>query len=124
VVRERFPVLGLMEAAVANIRVRNAGTIGGNLCFAEPHSDPATLLTALDAQLTLPRLSRNQCRRCLRMLATATDRRGRRRHRGRRRRDHDAVRRWQRRRARNGSELRPSCSESQPAASRLRDHPG
>jgi carbon-monoxide dehydrogenase medium subunit len=53
VVRRRFPALGAMEAAVANIRVRNAGTIGGNLCFAEPHSDPATLLTALDAQLTL-----------------------------------------------------------------------
>jgi carbon-monoxide dehydrogenase medium subunit len=34
VVRERFPVLGMLEAAVANIRVRNAGTIGGNLCFA------------------------------------------------------------------------------------------
>jgi carbon-monoxide dehydrogenase medium subunit len=53
VVRERFPALSDLEAAVANIRVRNAGTIGGNLCFAEPHSDPATLLTALDAQLTL-----------------------------------------------------------------------
>jgi aerobic carbon-monoxide dehydrogenase medium subunit len=53
VVRERFPALGMMEAAVANIRVRNAGTIGGNLCFAEPHSDPATLLTALDAQIIL-----------------------------------------------------------------------
>jgi aerobic carbon-monoxide dehydrogenase medium subunit len=53
VVRETFPVLGMMAAAVANIRVRNAGTIGGNLCFAEPHSDPATLLTALDARLTL-----------------------------------------------------------------------
>jgi len=52
-VREKIPALGLMAAAVANIRVRNAGTIGGNLCFAEPHSDPATLLTALDAQLTL-----------------------------------------------------------------------
>ena len=52
-VREKFPVLGTMAAAVANIRVRNAGTIGGNLCFAEPHSDPATLLTALDARLTL-----------------------------------------------------------------------
>src|SRR5215217_3193424 len=52
-VRQRFPALGAMEAAVANIRVRNAGTIGGNLCFAEPHSDPATLLTALDARLTL-----------------------------------------------------------------------
>jgi aerobic carbon-monoxide dehydrogenase medium subunit len=53
VVRQRFPALGKLEAAVANIRVRSAGTIGGNLCFAEPHSDPATLLTALDAQLTL-----------------------------------------------------------------------
>jgi carbon-monoxide dehydrogenase medium subunit len=53
VVCERFPALGMMAAAVANIRVRNAGTIGGNLCFAEPHSDPATLLTALDARLTL-----------------------------------------------------------------------
>ena len=53
VVRERFPALGLMEASIANIRVRNAGTIGGNLCFAEPHSDPATLLTALNARLTL-----------------------------------------------------------------------
>ena len=52
-VREQFPALATMEAAVANIRVRSAGTIGGNLCFAEPHSDPATLLTALDAQLTL-----------------------------------------------------------------------
>ena len=53
VVRERFPALAKLEATVANIRVRSAGTIGGNLCFAEPHSDPATLLTALDAQLTL-----------------------------------------------------------------------
>jgi carbon-monoxide dehydrogenase medium subunit len=53
IVRKRFPALGAMEAAIANIRVRNAGTIGGNLCFAEPHSDPATLLTALDARLTL-----------------------------------------------------------------------
>ena len=52
-VRDRLPALAELEAAVANIRVRNAGTIGGNLCFAEPHSDPATLLTALNARLTL-----------------------------------------------------------------------
>jgi carbon-monoxide dehydrogenase medium subunit len=52
-VRERYPALAALEAAVANVRVRSAGTIGGNLCFAEPHSDPATLLTALDARLTL-----------------------------------------------------------------------
>jgi len=52
-VRDRLPALAALEAAVANVRVRHAGTIGGNLCFAEPHSDPATLLTALDARLTL-----------------------------------------------------------------------
>ena len=27
--------------------------LGGNLCFAEPHSDPATLLLALEARLTV-----------------------------------------------------------------------
>jgi carbon-monoxide dehydrogenase medium subunit len=53
VVRERLPALVALEAAVANVRVRVAGTIGGNLCFADPHSDPATLLTALDARLAL-----------------------------------------------------------------------
>ncbi|MFI5266762.1 MAG: FAD binding domain-containing protein, partial [Chloroflexota bacterium] len=43
-VRERFPALAELEAHVANPRVRASGTLGGNLCFAEPHSDPATLL--------------------------------------------------------------------------------
>jgi carbon-monoxide dehydrogenase medium subunit len=33
--------------------VRAAGTLGGNICFADPHSDPATLLSALGATLTL-----------------------------------------------------------------------
>ena len=40
------PLLAQVESMVANLRVRAAGTLGGNLCFAEPHSDPATLLTA------------------------------------------------------------------------------
>ena len=39
-----------METKVANVRVRASGTLGGNLCFAEPHSDPATLLIALGAK--------------------------------------------------------------------------
>lgn len=47
VVRELLPVMAEMEANVANVRVRASGTLGGNLCFAEPHSDPATLLLAL-----------------------------------------------------------------------------
>ena len=47
VVRESLPVMAEMAANVANVRVRATGTLGGNLCFAEPHSDPATLLMAL-----------------------------------------------------------------------------
>lgn len=50
VVKERLPVLAEMETKVANVRVRATGTLGGNLCFAEPHSDPATLLLALEAK--------------------------------------------------------------------------
>jgi len=49
--RERLPVFVTMEQDVANLRVREVGTIGGNLTFAEPHADPGTLLLALDAKL-------------------------------------------------------------------------
>src|SRR5690348_14922261 len=49
-VLELLPALAAMERRVANIRVRNVGTLGGNLCFSDPHSDPATFLLALDAQ--------------------------------------------------------------------------
>jgi carbon-monoxide dehydrogenase medium subunit len=48
-VKQHLPVVAEMENHVANVRVRASGTLGGNLCFAEPHSDPATLLTALGA---------------------------------------------------------------------------
>jgi carbon-monoxide dehydrogenase medium subunit len=53
VVREKVPVLAQMETHVANVRVRATGTLAGNLCFAEPHSDPATLLLALEAKARL-----------------------------------------------------------------------
>src|SRR3954464_6645297 len=49
--REHCPVLAEMERHVANVRVRATGTLGGNLCFAEPHSDPAALLLALEAHV-------------------------------------------------------------------------
>jgi carbon-monoxide dehydrogenase medium subunit len=48
-VRQNQPALAEMESQVANVRVRATGTLGGNLCFAEPHSDPATLLLVLGA---------------------------------------------------------------------------
>lgn len=53
VIRTHAGLLAEVEQQVANIRVRVAGTIGGNLCFAEPHSDPATLLVAWGAALEL-----------------------------------------------------------------------
>jgi carbon-monoxide dehydrogenase medium subunit len=46
-----LPVFVNMEGDVANLRVREVGTIGGNLTFAEPHADPGTLLLSLDARL-------------------------------------------------------------------------
>jgi carbon-monoxide dehydrogenase medium subunit len=53
IVQRELPALVALEAHVANMRVRNQGTIGGNLCFAEPHSDPATFLLACDARVRL-----------------------------------------------------------------------
>lgn len=51
--RAALPVIAGMARDVANVRVRNVGTLGGNLCFAEPHSDPASLLVALAAEVDL-----------------------------------------------------------------------
>jgi carbon-monoxide dehydrogenase medium subunit len=55
VVQERMPALAEMERSVANIRVRTAGTLGGNLCFSDPHSDPATFLLAAGADVVVRR---------------------------------------------------------------------
>jgi carbon-monoxide dehydrogenase medium subunit len=48
---ERLPAMAKMERSVANLRVREVGTLGGNLCFSDPHSDPATFLLAVDAEV-------------------------------------------------------------------------
>ncbi len=52
-VQRLFPIVAEVEAVIANVRVRNAGTLVGNLCFAEPHSDVAVLSVLLEAQLKL-----------------------------------------------------------------------
>ena len=49
-VARRLPLLQEAETHVANVRVRNIGTIGGNLAFGDPHSDAATALLAHDAR--------------------------------------------------------------------------
>ena len=47
------PAYAALSNDIANIRVRVAGTIGGNLCFGEPHADPPALLAALGASVVL-----------------------------------------------------------------------
>ena len=48
-VREHLPTLAAAASRVGNARVRSSGTVGGNLCFAEPRSDLGCVLVALDA---------------------------------------------------------------------------
>lgn len=47
------PALVEAESALGNVRVRSTGTLGGNLCFGEPHGDPGTVLLAHGASVGL-----------------------------------------------------------------------
>ena len=49
-VREKFPVLCDTEREVANIRVRNMGTVGGNLASGEPLTDLSQIFICLDGK--------------------------------------------------------------------------
>jgi carbon-monoxide dehydrogenase medium subunit len=53
VVHARCPLVAGVARHVANVRVRNVGTVGGNLAFADPHSDLATLFLAFDGVVRL-----------------------------------------------------------------------
>lgn len=50
-VRETLPVLSHTFGVVANVRVRNAATVGGVVAEADYASDPPALLRALDAEV-------------------------------------------------------------------------
>jgi carbon-monoxide dehydrogenase medium subunit len=51
VIKKHYPALSELENRVANIQVRNWGTIGGNLGHADPAEDPAPLLLTYDAEI-------------------------------------------------------------------------
>ncbi|GJH21470.1 xanthine dehydrogenase family protein subunit M [Caballeronia novacaledonica] len=59
-VREKYPMLSDMASHVANPQVRNQGTIGGNLCYADPATDPPSCLMALDARILLEGVGRQR----------------------------------------------------------------
>jgi carbon-monoxide dehydrogenase medium subunit len=52
-VRERYPMLAELASVLANPQVRHQGTLGGNLCYADPSTDPPGCLLALGAEVTL-----------------------------------------------------------------------
>src|SRR5678815_4981125 len=54
-VRQYYPLLAQACHVVANIRIRNMATIGGNLAHADSQSDPPAALVALDASVELKR---------------------------------------------------------------------
>ena len=55
-IQNRFGVLAEMEQNLASVETRNWGTIGGNLCHADPAADPAPVLVALNGSLKLASL--------------------------------------------------------------------
>lgn len=60
VVGKHLPMLARVEHGVGNARVRAQGSVGGNLCFAEPKSDVATALIAFGATATVASAARRR----------------------------------------------------------------
>ena len=52
-VRQHYAILAQACHVVANIRIRNMATLGGNLAHGDYQSDPPTVLAALDARLEI-----------------------------------------------------------------------
>jgi carbon-monoxide dehydrogenase medium subunit len=61
-VKEKFPVLCEAEREVANIRVRNMGTVGGNLASGEPLTDLSQIFISLDGKA---KISGPNCQRII-----------------------------------------------------------
>ena len=47
------PILGEVCATIADVQVRNRGTIGGNLCSNDPTNHLPPLMCAVGAQMTI-----------------------------------------------------------------------
>jgi CO/xanthine dehydrogenase FAD-binding subunit len=52
-IKEKYNVLSEMEKSVASVQTRNWGTIGGNLCSADPIGDPGPSLIVLGTKIKL-----------------------------------------------------------------------
>lgn len=54
-IRSGLPMLAEAESQIGNIRIRNQGTLGGNLCYTDPNSDPMAPLLVYEATVDLER---------------------------------------------------------------------
>jgi carbon-monoxide dehydrogenase medium subunit len=52
-VRERFPWLAAAADQIGDVQIRNRGTVGGNLCFADPRANLSPVLIALGAEVEI-----------------------------------------------------------------------
>jgi carbon-monoxide dehydrogenase medium subunit len=52
-VGEAAPVLGEVAAMIADVQVRNRGTLGGNICLNDPTNHFPPVIAALDARMTI-----------------------------------------------------------------------
>ncbi len=52
-IQQKFSILSEMEQDLAAVENRNWGSIGGNLCHADPAGDPSPVLVALNARLKI-----------------------------------------------------------------------
>src|SRR5262249_37086950 len=48
------PILGEVCATIADVQVRNRGTLGGNVCSNDPTNHLPPLMCAIGAQMTIP----------------------------------------------------------------------
>lgn len=51
VIREKFSLMAEAFSHIGSMRIRNVGTLGGNLCHADPKQDPGPTLLAMDANV-------------------------------------------------------------------------
>jgi aerobic carbon-monoxide dehydrogenase medium subunit len=52
-VAERRPILGEVASRIADVQVRNRGTVGGNVCSNDPTNHLPPLMVAMDATMTI-----------------------------------------------------------------------
>jgi aerobic carbon-monoxide dehydrogenase medium subunit len=60
-IKQHFPIIAEAMKTLANVRVRNVATVGGNLAHGDPHLDLPPIWMALDADVLI--LSRDTTRR-------------------------------------------------------------